>query len=191
MTKKQIDIYTGDFYASREPVIIRTLLGSCVAVCLLDPANRIGGMNHILLPGNPDMKRFDFSARYGVNAMDMLINKILVLGGDRRRLVAKVFGGAHVLREMPAKYDTGREISKFVIAFLENEKIKLISHDLGGSDTRRIYFHSDTGDVFLKRIPSMKDPGIFHMELKRLKKIIQKIEVRSDVTIFGSSPDKL
>ncbi len=184
MTKKQIDIYIGDFYASREPVIIRTLLGSCVAVCLLDPANRIGGMNHILLPGNPDMKRFDFSARYGVNAMEMLINKILVLGGDRRRLVAKVFGGAHVLREMPTKFDTGREISKFVIAFLENEKIKLISHDLGGSDTRRIYFHSDTGDVFLKRIPSMKDPGIFHMELKRLKKIIQKIEVRSDVTIF-------
>ena len=64
--KKRINISIGDYYASKEPAIIYTLLGSCVAVCLYDRKNRIGGMNHILLPGSPNMNKFDSSARYGI-----------------------------------------------------------------------------------------------------------------------------
>jgi len=80
--KKQINIHIGDYYASEEPVIITTLLGSCVAVCLFDGENRIGGMSHIFLPGRAEWDRFDSSARYGINAMELLINKIMKLGGD-------------------------------------------------------------------------------------------------------------
>ncbi|MGA9528534.1 MAG: chemotaxis protein CheD [Terriglobales bacterium] len=41
----------GGVYASKTEVKITTLLGSCVAACLYDPAAQVGGMNHILLPG--------------------------------------------------------------------------------------------------------------------------------------------
>jgi len=34
------------------------------------------------------------SARFGVYAMEVLINEMIHLGADRRRMVAKVFGGA-------------------------------------------------------------------------------------------------
>ena len=59
--KKQVGIHIGDCYVSTEPAVIYTVLGSCVAVCLFDPVRRIGGMNHILLPGEARMNDFDRS----------------------------------------------------------------------------------------------------------------------------------
>ena len=123
-----VNINIGDYYASKEPEIIRTVLGSCVAVCLFDPVNQIGGMNHILLPGKPDLKHFDASARYGINAMELLINEILNLGGKKRFLTAKAFGGGHVLPAISRENGVGERNSKFVAEFLHNEGIKIAKH---------------------------------------------------------------
>ena len=81
-------IYIGEVVASATPMLVQTLLGSCVAVCLRDPVASIGGMNHILLPGRCDGD--NRPSRCGVQAMELLINAIMNQGGDRRRLVAKV-----------------------------------------------------------------------------------------------------
>ncbi|MGA2401571.1 MAG: chemotaxis protein CheD [Syntrophobacteraceae bacterium] len=98
--RKLIRIHIGGLHASKEPAVIDTVLGSCVAVCLHDAVERIGGMNHILLPGEAELTHFDTSARYGINAMELLINTIATLGGNRRRIAAKAFGGAHILPEL-------------------------------------------------------------------------------------------
>jgi chemotaxis protein CheD len=45
----------------------------------------------------------------------------------------------------------GAKNSEFVLEFLQMEAIPVVSHDLGGHDTRKIYFHTDSGEVFLKR----------------------------------------
>ena len=153
-----VNINIGDYYASKEPEIIRTVLGSCVAVCLFDPVNQIGGMNHILLPGKPDLKHFDASARYGINAMELLINNILNLGGKKRFLTAKAFGGGHVLPAISRENGVGERNSKFVAEFLHNEGIKIAKHDFGGQDSRKIYFYKD---VFLIHF-SILLPEIYH-----------------------------
>ena len=88
-----ITLGIGGLHASRSREKISTVLGSCVSVCLFDPATSAGGMNHIFLPGNADLKVFNDSARYGINAMELLINKMLSLDARRRSLRAKVFGG--------------------------------------------------------------------------------------------------
>jgi chemotaxis protein CheD len=148
--KEEICIYIGGYYASRDPLVIHTLLGSCVAVCLYDPMRRIGGMNHIFLPGEADMKHFDCAARYGINAMELLINAIMSLGGHRYRLVAKVFGGAHLLPSISRENGTGRKNIEFVMEFLKAEGIRIVSYDLGGERSRKVRFHTDTGDAYLK-----------------------------------------
>ena len=89
--KRSISIHIGGFHASREPTVIETLLGSCVAVCLYDSVARIGGMNHILLPGKADLKHFDNVARYAINAMELLINRIMTPRGQKTRLDSKGF----------------------------------------------------------------------------------------------------
>ncbi len=182
----QVTINTGESYASKEPVIINTLLGSCVAVCLYDPLTRIGGMNHILLPGPPDMKKFDNSAKYGINAMDILITQIMKLGGKRHRLVAKAFGGAHVLPEISEENGVGRKIVLFVKTFLKTEGIQLINSDFEGVDTRKIFFHTDTGDVFLRRRKQRKDKSlnIIVREKKQMKQFERKIKLPTKTIIF-------
>ena len=125
---KKITISIGEYYASKESITIYTLLGSCVAVCLFDPVNRVGGMNHILLPGKADLKHFDASARYGMNALELLINAIMGLGGDRRKIVAKAFGVGHVLPSIAKENGIGQKIVEFVKEFLHNESIKIISY---------------------------------------------------------------
>ena len=182
--KKQVNISIGEYYATREQTVIYTLLGSCVAVCLFDPENEIGGMNHILMPGKPDMDKYDDSARYGINAMELLINAMMKLGGNRKKMIAKAFGGASVLSAIPEEKAIGKKNVEFVLAFLHGEKIKIISQDFGGYDTRKIYFHSDTGEVFLKRIASMNSSDILRKEQKRLKWIKKQLKEPGDVTIF-------
>ena len=182
--KEKIVINAGEYYASKDPVIINTLLGSCVAVCLYDPVSRIGGMNHILLPGKPDIKRFNDSARYGINAMDTLITMMMKLGGRRDKIIAKAFGGAHIIPEISWEYGVGHQIADFVRVFLKKEKIRLVSSDLEGFDIRKIFFHTDTGDVFLKRLKPLKTSNIIFEEKKRLKEIEREIHEDTDIVLF-------
>ena len=150
--KKQVTIKIGELYAADEPTLIYTLLGSCVAVCIYDKKNRIGGMNHIFLPSSNDKN--DSSTRYGENAMKYLIKNICKLGGERRSLVAKAFGGGHVIPAISKESGIGPKIVDFVMNYLKKEKIEIIAHDFGGNKTRKVYFHTDTGMVYVKQISS-------------------------------------
>lgn len=93
--KNRVRVYTGDVATSTRPVVMHTLLGSCVAVCLYDPLFSAGGMNHILLPGT---RLDDRSTRFGVYAMKLPINELMKQGGGRRKFLAKAFGGANVMK---------------------------------------------------------------------------------------------
>lgn len=127
-----------------------TVLGSCVAACLRDPLLRIGGMNHFMLP---DGTASDGApARYGSHAMELLINDLLKRGASRRRLEAKVFGGANVLRGFTSN-PVGSRNAEFVHAYLEAERIPVLAEDLGGIHPRKIWFFPDTGRVVLQRLP--------------------------------------
>ncbi len=183
--KNKVNIHIGEFYASREPAVIYTLLGSCVAVCLFDPHKMIGGMNHILLPGRPNLSRFDHSARYGINAMELLINRIMNLGGNKCEIVAKVFGGAHVIPAISPANSVGPRIAEFVKLFLEKEEIRIISRDLGGDSIRRVYFHTDTGEAFVKRIPSMNYQNISKMEKEYFRRIKKESVKTDNIEIFS------
>jgi chemotaxis protein CheD len=152
MTKRIVSIHIGQLHASRNPVIIYTLLGSCVAVCLFDPEAKIGGMNHILMPGYVDYRHGGVAGRYGDNAIRMLIKRIVNLGGSPERLVAKVFGGAHMFHELSVDDSTGIKNARGAVACLKARQVPILNWDLGGTDTRKIFFHSNTGEVFLQRV---------------------------------------
>ena len=184
--KKQISIHIGEYHASDKPEVIRTVLGSCVAVCFFDPVNRIGGMNHILLPGKADLTRFNSAACYGINAMELLINRIMNLGGERSRLVAKVFGGAHIISSISRENGVGRKNSEFALEFLKKEAIRIVSRDLGGTDSRKIFFHTNTGDVFLKRIPTMLQTRVSQEEKKKFKLAQKAAHKPGEVTLFDN-----
>lgn len=179
----KIYLKIGEFYITQMPTVITTVLGSCVGVCLFETKERIGGLNHILLPGKPDANYYNDSARYGVNAMEILINGIMKLGGKKQNIIAKAFGGACVTSNFTCGNGPGQKNIEFIKKFLNDEEIKLVSHDLGGYDIRKIFLNSTTGDVFLKRINSSLSHKINQMETQKLKQIEQDL-VTSDQTTF-------
>ncbi len=165
--------------------MIYTLLGSCVAVCLYDPGARIGGMNHILLPGRADLSDHGDATRFGVNAMELVINGIMKLGGDRLNLKAKLFGGAEILPGHSDFFNIGRLNAEFAVQFLETENIDIISRDLGGDASRRVFFHTDTAEVFLKRLKSGKILQLAREEERRFRRIRREVQKPGgDVTLF-------
>jgi chemotaxis protein CheD len=151
--RPEVVIHIGQVYATREPTVIKTVLGSCIAACVFDPVTRIGGMNHFMLPApeNPADHDADVS-RFGVHAMDLLIGALQRAGGERFRLQAKVFGGGHVLRIAVNGNSVPERNIQFIEKFLLTERITVVSRDLGGYLPRRIQFQTDTGRVRVKRL---------------------------------------
>lgn len=146
-------IIVGEVKAVAEPSRVCTLVGSCIAVCLFDPKYKIGGVNHFMLPAGSDSEQH--SATYGVHAMELLINELMKLGGDRRRFVAKIFGGGKVLgnENTPcSQMPIGDKNIKFATDFLQTDNIPLIAKDVGGTSGRQVHFLPHNGQAFVQYI---------------------------------------
>ncbi|MBE9515736.1 MAG: chemotaxis protein CheD [Proteobacteria bacterium] len=138
---------------STAPAVFDTVLGSCISACLYDPKMRIGGMNHFMLPSSADLDN-PVSTRYGVNAMELLINKLMKAGANRKNLVAKIFGGAHVLNIRESLQGVPQLNIQFIQQFLTTERIQITGQDIGGYQPRRILFSSHDGNVYMRLLGS-------------------------------------
>ena len=147
---KRKAIVAGEVYASRDPIVITTLLGSCIAVCLYDPTVQAGGMNHFLLPeaNSPTAE----NACFGINAMELLINELMTLGSDRNRMVAQLFGGGSVMRDHLQSSRVGEQNISFVRKYLNTEGIPILDQKVGGTKAMRISMLANTGQVMAKEL---------------------------------------
>ncbi|EKN00124.1 MULTISPECIES: chemotaxis protein CheD [Acidocella] len=139
--EKRINIVQGFHHVDNDPnAVLTTILGSCIAACIWDPAAKVGGMNHFLLPGDANARtpapRSD-AQRYGVNLMELLINDLLRMGAHKPRMKAKLFGGAAMIKGLT---DIGALNASFAEAFLREEGIELVGGSLRGVHGRRIQF---------------------------------------------------
>jgi chemotaxis protein CheD len=146
---RRTHVVQGQFYVSSDPnEVLTTILGSCVAACIRDPVARIGGINHFLLPGEAG----EDGLRYGVNAMELLVNELLKGGAKRNRLEAKVFGGAQVVKGLS---DIGAKNVEFANRYFRDEGIMVTAGSTGGFQARRIEFWPATGrsrQLFMNKI---------------------------------------
>lgn len=179
-----VKILPGEYFATSEQTMIVTVLGSCVSACIRDPIARIAGMNHFLLPGNAYEADFiSESARYGVFAMEILINHMLKLGAQRHRLEAKIFGGANVLKGFKTT-SVGEKNSAFVQEYLEAEKIQVTATDLLGEFPRKLYLFPHTGEVKVRKLKSLHNSTIMDRESEYKVKIKQTVKQGGDVDLF-------
>jgi chemotaxis receptor (MCP) glutamine deamidase CheD len=149
--EKEVTIYIGGVHSASRPELVKTLLGSCIAVCLFDPLTHVGGMNHFMLPTGGEGPAAD-RTRFGVHAMDCLIGTMVKLGAHRRRLVAKLFGGAHVLDLPESVGGVPQQNVTFIRSFLAAEGLPILAEDVGGYSPRHVRFHTYTGRAQVKRV---------------------------------------
>jgi chemotaxis protein CheD len=148
---RSLSVIQGEFRISEASEdLLSTVLGSCVAVCLHDPGRRIGGMNHFLLPFGQGHGT-DRPVRYGLFAMEILVNELMKQGAVKARLQAKIFGGAKIMADLG---DIGKANARFAQEFLHTEGIPCLAESLGGTNARRIVFRPSTGVARMMLVPS-------------------------------------
>ncbi len=173
-------ILPGEFYVTDKHELITTVLGSCVSACIYDPSCGLGGMNHFMLPGNEAANDSDGSNRYGLFAMESLVNEILKRGSMKRNLRAKLFGGGQIIENMS---DIGQKNIRFAKKFLFAEGIALESHDLGLIYPRKVNFFPYSGKVMVKRLQSLHNDTIETREKQYLQSLNTQ-PVTGDVELF-------
>lgn len=135
-------------------VLVHTILGSCVAVCLYDKTLSIGGINHYMLPfWNGDGLS---TPKYGNIAIDKLIDKMLASGSRKEHIVAKVFGGGEVLDTDRMSFNIGKRNIEIAKQILKEHKIPVIAQSTGGKLGRKIVFNTETGEVIQRFIKSQE-----------------------------------
>lgn len=150
-----VRVKMADLNTAKSPEILLTSgLGSCIGITLYDSRKRIGGMAHIMLPDSTAMRSQTNLAKYADTAMSILLEKLLALGVDKRRLEAKMAGGAQMFN-----FGTDNDLMRIgarnreaVMKMLDQFKIPLIAEDTGGSHGRTMEFHSENGLVLIKSV---------------------------------------
>ena len=149
-----IIIYPGEFYVTRKDELISTVLGSCVTVALYDQKKKIGGINHFILAKDGGRGGDDSGlvGRFGDVALNLLLESMLKEGAEQKSICAKVFGGGNVLHFSKDMEKVGDCNIRCAFEFLERNKIPVLASDVGGVESRKIFFESSTAKVWLKRI---------------------------------------
>lgn len=180
--KDAAKILPGEYFVSRNGVLLVTVLGSCIAACIRDPVIGVGGMNHFMLPDDGTKGGVTTSARYGTYAMEILINHLLKLGAKKERLEAKVFGGGAVLASL-ASSNVGLRNAEFALEYLQTEGITILAKDLLESCPRKVYYFSDSGRVLVKRLNRVHNDTLYTRE-QTYKASLAKEPVGGDVELF-------
>ncbi len=188
--KNLVVLYPGEFFSSNsQDELISTVLGSCIAVTLYDPELRIGGMNHFMLvSSSQDQVAQEKSGRFGEFAVELLLNDMIKKGAQKKRMIAKVFGGSNMFKVAPLEHNVGEQNIDFAFYYLEQENIPVRASDVGGNLSRKIYFDPVTSKVLVKHVkekPHVEDVLIRREEEYRVKVIKEEEEKKkSDIVWF-------
>ncbi|MBN2160598.1 MAG: chemotaxis protein CheD [Spirochaetes bacterium] len=145
-----INVGIADYSVSVAPDILRTILGSCVGVCLYDAEKKIGGMCHIMLPSIKEASKSE--KKYADRAIPMMLGEMEERGVDKKRVTAKVTGGSTMFNvsENSMMGEIGNNNIKRVREVLRELGITSIAEDTGGNYGRTIDFYLDSGMVKIR-----------------------------------------
>ncbi|WP_437281116.1 chemotaxis protein CheD [Sorangium sp. So ce375] len=136
----------GNLFASAEPTSITTIVGSCVAICVWDPALGVGGMNHYVLPRCPDLKLA--LGRFGDTAFQQLLERLAALGAAPRSLQARIVGGACMISAFRERDShLGHQNVEVGLVLLRAAGIRVVQQDTGGNQGRKLVFRTDDGSA--------------------------------------------
>lgn len=173
-----VKVLPGEYFVSRDDILIMTVLGSCISACIWDSKARMGGMNHFMLPEGDDG-----SGRYGSYAMELLINEMIKQGARRETMQAKVFGGGAVMANFTTM-NVGERNTKFVLDYLATERIPVVSQDVLDVHPRKVCLFAATGKVLVKRLAHAHPEALVVEERKGSAINLAKTTAGGSVDLF-------
>lgn len=155
--KKTVNI--SDAKVSNNPVdtLVTYSLGSCIGVCVYDVRTKIGGMLHYQLPESkmdPDRAKRD-PFMFADTGMKMLVDKMVTMGANKKRLLIKIAGGAS-MSNGPSGFDIGKRNYLALRKICWMNSLFIDKEDIGGSSPRNMYLNVSDGTVMVKTNGSEK-----------------------------------
>ena len=151
----EVLVRVAEYRAGRAGTILVTLgLGSCVAVALHDPEVRVGGMAHVLLPSMSLSRASGNPGRFPQTAVPLLIQAMGELGGDVRRMTARLVGGASMFSAISAagSVQMGERNVVAVREVLGRMAIPVVGEAVGGTLGRSVWFDVGTGGITVRSV---------------------------------------
>ncbi len=142
----------GEVIISARPILVSTVLGSCVTVTMYSHKKGVGAICHAMLPNN--LKQESNHLLYVDTAVRYLHCKMIEYGAGTE-LIIKLFGGAQVLAGRHAtrnRRSVGEQNIFQAKKTLEQLDLVIATTDIGGTLGRKLFFSIKTGDVYLRKL---------------------------------------
>ena len=148
----KIDLSDAKISQDRSKTLVTYALGSCMGVCIYDPAVPLAGMLHCLLADsteNPEEARKN-PFKYADTGMETLLEKMISMGAQKRRMKVNIAGGAKSLKTISQGFDIGKRNYLAIRKILWKKGMFIDSEDVGGSLPRTMYMDIADGTVSIK-----------------------------------------
>jgi chemotaxis protein CheD len=153
MNQREVVIRVADLSTGAPGDVLVTYgLGSCVAIILYDPAQRVGGLAHIMLPSRSLARRDDVPGKTPQTAVPLLLEQLTALGANPRRITGRLVGGASLFAALspPGSIQMGERNVVASREVLNHHGIPLVGELVGGESGRSVWFHLDGGAVIVR-----------------------------------------
>lgn len=152
MSHRRVDLKPAELCVVARPTVISTVLGSCVAICLLGERPGTAAMCHSMLPSGRVGRGVEVG-RFVDEALEAMLFGLRRLGVKPDQVQAKLFGGSDMFGleggEL-CRLTVGRQNIEMARMLLATSNIPLVAENTGGSMGRKICFHTGSGEVHLK-----------------------------------------
>jgi chemotaxis protein CheD len=150
MSETLINVGVAQLKIAKDQSVLRTILGSCVGICIYDRMKKIGGLAHVLLP--LDTAKGAIPEKYADTAVPLLVQMLIKEGAKKEFLSAKIAGGASMFKfdqnvTLGQIGDRNVEETKKI---LEKLQIPILEIDTGGNAGRVIDFYINDGHLKVK-----------------------------------------
>jgi len=153
--RERVAVRLGEIRVARGEGILQAVgLGSCVAAILYDPRERVGGLAHIMLPVELRTRVPAPVGRYATTAIPRLVEEMVNHGAGRRRMYARLVGGAAMFDTILAEDGPalGTRNIEAVRKALATAGIPVRGEEVGGHFGRTVHFHIKDGRVVVSAV---------------------------------------
>jgi len=150
---QRVVIGVGDLAVSNNAQVTLSTyaLGSCVGVVVYDPAVRVGGLLHLMLPDSQisPAKAVAQPAMFADTGLPLLFRSLAGLKAERTRMRLFVAGGACVLTG-PDSFKIGERNVRATLDYLARQGFTVRNPVVGGTVNRTLHLDVGSGALTLK-----------------------------------------
>ena len=152
-------LHPGEIFYGNKPTLITTILGSCLSITMFSKKTKYSAISHCQLPFGNKRGVSYLKCTEPYKYVDCTITKMLEtfekMSIPKEEIEIKIFGGGDVIatrKERENPKTIGKQNIIAAINLFNKYELSVTASDIGGKEGRKIFFVTDTGEIYLKRL---------------------------------------